>query len=101
MAAASGQLRPPPSPVAAVTLLAIGLLPTLLAITFFLAALPRVGAARTALLSTWEPVVTVGLAVALLGDRLAPAQVAGAVLVVGAVAALQVPGLSPRAGRRQ
>ena len=90
-AAGLGQLRPPPTPLAAVLLLAIGLVPTVAAITLFLAALPRIGAGRTALLSTAEPVVTVGLAALLLGDRLGPAQLAGGALVVGAVVALQWP----------
>lgn len=100
VALASGQLRPPPTPAAGLTLLGIAALPTLLAITLFLAALPRIGAARTALLSTWEPVVTVGLAVALLGDRLAPLQVLGGALVLAAVAALQVPAITRAARRR-
>ena len=91
VAAAGGALRPPPSAAAGALLVGIGLVPTLAAITLFLAALPRIGAGRTAVLSTWEPVVTVALAVGLLGDRLSLAQVAGAVLVLGAVAVLQLP----------
>ncbi|HXD81794.1 MAG TPA: DMT family transporter, partial [Candidatus Acidoferrum sp.] len=47
----------------------IALVPTMVAISLFLAGLPRIGAARAALLSTWEPVVTVFLAVLVLGDR--------------------------------
>src|SRR5581483_8296879 len=58
---ASGQLRPPPTQ-ALLLLVAIGVVPTLLPITLFLASLPRIGAGRAALLSTWEPVVTVILA---------------------------------------
>jgi drug/metabolite transporter (DMT)-like permease len=70
---------------------AVGLavVPTMLAISLFLAGLPRVGAARAALLSTWEPVVTVGLAVLLLGDRMSPIQVLGGVLVLAAVMVVQ------------
>lgn len=67
----------------------IALFPTMLAISLFLAGLPRVGAARAALLSTWEPVVTVTLAVLLLGDRLSAIQVVGGVLVMLAVVAVQ------------
>ena len=48
----------------------IAVFPTMVAISLFMAGLPRVGAARAALLSTWEPVVTVLLAVVILGDRL-------------------------------
>ncbi len=88
---ASGQLRPPPTLQALLLLVAIGVVPTLLPITLFLASLPRIGAGRAALLSTWEPVVTVVLAAALLGDRLSPAQLAGGGLVIAAVAALQRP----------
>jgi drug/metabolite transporter (DMT)-like permease len=67
----------------------IALFPTMLAISLFLAGLPRVGAARAALLSTWEPVVTVTLAVLLLGDRLSVIQVVGGALVMLAVVAVQ------------
>ncbi|HUY73975.1 MAG TPA: DMT family transporter [Candidatus Dormibacteraeota bacterium] len=68
----------------------IAFFPTMLAISLFLAGLPRIGAARAALISTWEPVVTVILAVALLGDRLSAVQVAGGVLVLLAVVVVQV-----------
>lgn len=67
----------------------IALLPTMVAISLFLAGLPRVGAARAALLSTWEPVVTVLLAVVILGDRLSIIQVVGGVLVLLAVIVVQ------------
>ena len=77
----------------------IALFPTMVAISFFMAGLPRVGAARAALLSTWEPVVTVLLAVVILGDRLSIIQVVGGVLVLVAVIVVQAahlwrPGLS-------
>jgi len=67
----------------------LAVFPTMLAISLFLAGLPRVGAARAALLSTWEPVVTVGLAVILLGDRLSLFQVLGGILVLLAVVIVQ------------
>jgi drug/metabolite transporter (DMT)-like permease len=67
----------------------IALVPTMLAISLFLAGLPRVGAARAALLSTWEPVVTVLLAGVILGDRLSVSQVIGGVLVILAVVIVQ------------
>jgi drug/metabolite transporter (DMT)-like permease len=69
--------------------LAIAVAPTMIAISFFMAGLPRVGASRAALLSTWEPVVTVLLAVVLLGDRLSAVQVAGGLLVLLAVVVVQ------------
>jgi len=67
----------------------IALIPTMIAISLFLAGLPRIGAARAALLSTWEPVVTVFLAVVLLGDRLSFVQVLGGLLVIVAVIVVQ------------
>ena len=69
--------------------LGLALFPTMFAISLFLAGLPRVGASRAALLSTWEPVVTVALAVILLGDRLSILQVLGGVLVLLAVVVVQ------------
>jgi drug/metabolite transporter (DMT)-like permease len=67
----------------------IALFPTMIAISLFVAGLPRVGAARAALLSTWEPVVTVLLAVVILGDRLSIVQVIGGLLVMLAVIVVQ------------
>ena len=67
----------------------IALVPTMLAISLFLAGLPRIGAARAALLSTWEPVVTVLLAAAILGDRLSIVQAIGGALVILAVVIVQ------------
>lgn len=67
----------------------IALFPTMIAISLFLASLPRIGAARASLLSTVEPVVTVLLAAALLGDRLSPVQLMGGALVLLAVVMVQ------------
>jgi drug/metabolite transporter (DMT)-like permease len=67
----------------------IAVFPTMIAISFFLASLPRIGAARASLLSTVEPVVTLVLAAALLGDRLSPIQLAGGALVLFAVITVQ------------
>jgi drug/metabolite transporter (DMT)-like permease len=67
----------------------IALFPTMLAISLFMAGLPRVGAARAALLSTLEPVITVLLAVVILGDRLTLIQVIGGLLVLVAVISVQ------------
>lgn len=68
---------------------AIAVVPTMVAISTFLAGLPLIGAARAALLSTLEPVVTVALAVALLGDRFSAVQAIGGLLVLGAVVVVQ------------
>ena len=90
LALLTGQLLVPPSMQAWGICIGIALVPTMLAISLFLAALPRVGSARAALLSTWEPVVTVILAVVLLRDRLTWIQVVGGVLVLLAVVAVQM-----------
>ena len=96
VAALGGQLKAPPSGQAFGWLLAIGLVPTVAAIALFLAALPLIGSPRTALLSTFEPLVTVGLAAVLLGERLAGAQALGALVLLGAVAVLQWPEREPK-----
>ncbi|HEX3506885.1 MAG TPA: DMT family transporter [Candidatus Dormibacteraeota bacterium] len=89
LAALGNQLALPPSAAGWAVAVGLAVVPTMLAISLFLAGLPRVGAARAALLSTWEPVVTVGLAVVLLGDRMSPIQVLGAILVLAAVIVVQ------------
>ncbi len=68
---------------------AIAVIPTMVAISLFMAGLPRVGASRAALLSTVEPVVTVALAAVVLGERLGLVQLFGGLLVVLAVVVVQ------------
>jgi len=68
---------------------AIALACTVLPITTFLLGLARVGSSTASIVSTVEPLVTVSLAVLLLGETLGPAQVLGGALVIGAVIALQ------------
>lgn len=58
------------------------------AILCFFAGLRRVGPSAASILSTAEPLTTVLLAFAVLGDRLALAQLAGGALVLGAVVVL-------------
>jgi drug/metabolite transporter (DMT)-like permease len=94
----TGAFRAPSGGAQWAAVLAIAVVPTMFAISAFLAAMPRIGAARTALLSTVEPVVTVTLAFALLGDRFGPTQAAGALLVLGSVVLLQLPGSRPSEG---
>jgi drug/metabolite transporter (DMT)-like permease len=65
---------------------AIALVSTVGAITLYFAGLARVGPTRAATLSTIEPVVTVTLAALVLGEAIAPAQLAGGVLILAAVA---------------
>jgi drug/metabolite transporter (DMT)-like permease len=71
-------------------LLSIALVSTVVAVSAFFAGLRRVGPSDAAILSTFEPVVTVALAYAVLGERLAPAQLAGGALVLAAVVVLQL-----------
>ncbi len=68
---------------------AIALVSTVLPVSTFLLGLERVGAPTASIVSTVEPVLTVALAVALLGETLGPAQLLGGALVVAAVVALQ------------
>ena len=88
----TGQLAPPSSASGWAVVFAIALVPTMVAISLFLAGLPRIGAARSSLLSTLEPVVTVLLAVVLLGDRFSAIQLVGGVLIIVAVVVVQVAG---------
>lgn len=68
---------------------AIALVSTVLPVSTFLLGLERVGAPTASIVSTVEPVLTVSLAVLLLGETLGPAQLLGGALVVAAVVALQ------------
>jgi drug/metabolite transporter (DMT)-like permease len=80
-----GQLSLPRSANAWIVVFALALIPTMIAISTFLAGLPRVGAARASLLSTWEPVVTVILAVILFGDSFSAVQAMGGLLILVSV----------------
>jgi drug/metabolite transporter (DMT)-like permease len=71
---------------------AIALVSTVGAILTFFAGLARVGPSAAAILSVFEPVVTVALAAAVFGEALTPVQLAGAVLVLAAVVVMQWPG---------
>jgi drug/metabolite transporter (DMT)-like permease len=66
-------------------LLGIGIVCTALSVQAFYAGTARIGAAQAALVSTVEPISTVVIAAVLLGERLAPLQLAGGALVIGAV----------------
>jgi drug/metabolite transporter (DMT)-like permease len=59
------------------------------AIGLFFAGLRRVGPTAASILSTLEPVVTVGLAFVAFGESLGPAQLAGGALVLMAVIAIR------------
>lgn len=65
-------------------------LPTLLIGVFELGAVP------SAVISAWEPVVSIGAAVAVLAEPFSPLQVVGALLVVAAVVLAQLEAPAPR-----
>jgi drug/metabolite transporter (DMT)-like permease len=76
-------------------LLAIAVVSTVGAISMFFAGLRRVGPTAAAILSTVEPVVTIGLAVPVFGESLTGVQLAGGVLVLLAVLAVRTPSRTP------
>jgi drug/metabolite transporter (DMT)-like permease len=85
ISAVQGELAIPATGGGWAVAFAIALVPTMIAISTFLAGLPRIGAAQASPISTWEPVVTVALAVVLFGDRFTIVQVLGGVLILVAV----------------
>lgn len=68
----------------------IGLVSTVTAILLFFAGLQRVGPSMAAILSTLEPPVTVGLAFLVFGESLTAVQMAGGLLVLAAIVALNL-----------
>jgi drug/metabolite transporter (DMT)-like permease len=87
----AGQPPLPRNPGSWPILVLLALVPSMIAISLLLAGLPRIGGPQAALLSTIEPVVTLALAVTLLGDRLSPGQLLGAAAVVLAVVVVHLP----------
>jgi drug/metabolite transporter (DMT)-like permease len=76
-------------------LVGIAVVSTVIAISLFFAGLERVGPSAASILSTVEPVVTVGLAFAIFGEQLGPVQLVGGLLVLGAVVTVRVPARVP------
>lgn len=70
----------------------IAVISTVLAVLTFFAGLRRTSPSTAAIASTFEPVVTVGLAALVLGEGLGPTQLIGAGAVLFAVVLLQLPG---------
>lgn len=68
----------------------IAVVSTVLAMLTFFAGLKRTGPSTAAILSTFEPVVTTGLAALTLGESLSAVQLVGGALVLSSVAVLQV-----------
>jgi drug/metabolite transporter (DMT)-like permease len=65
---------------------------TVVGVSAFFVGMRDVGPANASIVSTAEPAVTVGLATLVYGEALGPGQLAGAVLVLGAVIVLQLRG---------
>ncbi len=80
---------PPPRHLLAISL-AMGLLTTLLPTSLYLFALTRLPSSEASILAAIEPVVAVGLAALVLGERLDPLQALGAAMVVSAVLLLNL-----------
>lgn len=66
-------------------LLGIVAIPTIAAVVLYMGGIRRLGPARAALASTTEPVFTIGMSWVLLGERLSPLQLSGAMLVVAGI----------------
>ncbi len=88
---ATGGLKFPSEGRAALGLLGVAVFGTLLPVIALFAAMRRIGASDTALVSTVEPLATIGLSAWLLGERLAPLQWAGGALILCSVLVLNVP----------
>jgi drug/metabolite transporter (DMT)-like permease len=74
----------------------IAVVSTVVAMLAFFAGLRRTSPSAAAILSTFEPVVTTGLAALAFGESLTPVQLAGGVLVLSSAVVLQLPS-RPRA----
>jgi len=71
-------------------LVAIVLVPTFAAVVLYLEGIRGLGPSQAAVVSTLEPLFTIALAAWVLGERLAPLQLAGAVLVLAGVVTAEV-----------
>jgi drug/metabolite transporter (DMT)-like permease len=90
MAVLAAVTRPqlPSAPGAWLALGGVALIGGVVAVATFFAALALLGPSDTAAISTFEPVVSIGAAALVLGERLGPLQVVGGVVVLLAVAVL-------------
>jgi drug/metabolite transporter (DMT)-like permease len=78
------------TPVAALAVVALALVPTAFAVSAFLSGLGRIGPSRASIASSVEPAVAVACGVLVLGERLVPVQFLGAGLVIAAVLAIEL-----------
>lgn len=82
---ASGQARVPATPGQWGIVAGIAVLSTAVPILSFFLAIEAIGASRTSVVSTFEPVFTVALGALLLGEAVTPATVAGGLAVLAGV----------------
>lgn len=75
---------------------ALAVVSTVLAIAAFFAGLQRLGPTPTSVLSTLEPVVSVALAAAVLGERISAMQLLGGAVIVGTAIRLALMPAAPR-----
>jgi len=80
--------RLPSTPTAWLALVGVALIGTVVGVTTFFAALALLGPSDTAVISTFEPVVSIAVAALVLGERLSLLQLAGGAVVLVAVATL-------------
>jgi len=78
------------TPVAAIAVVALALVPTAFAVSAFLSGLGRIGPSRASIASSLEPAVAVACGVLLLGEQLVAVQFVGAGLVIAAVLAIEL-----------
>lgn len=92
LASSAGRPRLPADLETGLWLLALAVLATVIPIVCIFAAIRRIGAADASLVSTLEPVLTIGLSAAFIGERFGPAQIGGGLLILGAVLILHFAG---------
>ena len=86
--AVAGGATLPSEPLAWAAIAAIALFSTVIAISCFLVGIKYIGAAQASIISTAEPVATLCLGVALLGETVTAGELAGGALVLAAVVLL-------------
>jgi drug/metabolite transporter (DMT)-like permease len=91
-AAMTGQLAVNWSPPRAALIASFAVIGTTIPVLTFILGLPMVGPSRAAILSTFEPVSTVLLAIIVLGENANPIQYLGGALILASVVVLEGPG---------
>lgn len=94
---ATDTLRVPASTPGLLYALGIGVLATGVALSLFYAALPRIGASRTALVLTLEPVATLVLGAIFLAELPSWSGLVGGALILGAAATVSATGADAKA----